>query len=151
MWPSGHEDRRKCNCIRMNVSSPFRQSRRTLPIPPCARKLQQIRQLTPCAYGGDNDWMGYLLRLRTILLPFDANDRSCVVHLPRDAADQQVHAKLSLYLLPRTGVPLPHVYDKENVSIALQLLQICSYAGAKAEHLLSLAEYLATHALCCDG
>ena len=74
-----------------------------------------LRHRTPFAYGGDNDWMGYLLRQRTILLRFDANNRSCVVHLPRDAADQQVHAKLSLLLLPRTGVPLPHVYDKERI------------------------------------
>ena len=81
-----------------------------------------LRHRTPFAYGGDNDWMGYLLRQRTILLRFDANNRSCVVHLPRDAADQQVHAKLSLLLLPRTGVPLPHVYDKENVSISLQIV-----------------------------
>ena len=48
--------------------------------------------------------------------------RSVVVHLPRDAAGQQVHAKLSLLLLPRTGVPLPHVYDKENLSIAQQIV-----------------------------
>ena len=31
------------------------------------------------------------------------------------------------------------------------MLQICSYAGARAEHLLSLAQHLATHALCCGG
>ena len=32
-----------------------------------------------------------------------------------------------------------------------RLLRICSYAGARAEHLLSLAQHLATHALCCGG
>ena len=87
-------------------------------------KLQQYgsEHRTPFAYGGDDDWMGYLLRQRTMLLRFDANNRPCVVHLPRDAADQQVHAKLSLLLLPRTGVPLTHVYDKDNLSIALQIV-----------------------------
>ena len=110
-----------------------------------------LRHRTPFAYGGDNDWMGYLLRQRTILLRFDADNRSCVVHLPRDAADQRCTQSYR-YCCCRAQGFLSHMCTTRiTYGLPYRLLQICSYAGARAEHLLSLAQHLATHALCCGG